>query len=116
MNSDSRKSKLEELKIKIKKGDIPKFSPHFGGANLIITDDPNYMGLPHDTRILTENAAELSWLVFELKEIFEDQIDSLNKYTFYPSIGNAINQATGQKKGLIETMLNVIDTLEKDWA
>lgn len=43
-----------------------------GGANLIITDDPNYMGLPHDTRILTENAAELSWLVFELKEIFED--------------------------------------------
>ncbi len=115
MNSESRISKIEELKTKIKKGEFPKSSTHFGGANLIITDNPTYLGLPHDIRILTENAGELSWLVFELKDIFEDQINSINKYKFYPSIGNYINKAIGQKNGLIETMLYVIDSVEKEW-
>jgi hypothetical protein len=116
MNADSQKTSLEELRAKIKKGNYSKTSPHFGGANLIITDNPTYLGLPHDTLILTEHASELSWLVFELKEIFEDRIDYLNKYKFYPKIGYFINEAIGQKKNLRETMLYVIDNLEKDWA
>jgi len=115
MTQDSKKTLLEKLKTKIKMGSIPKTSPHFGGANLIITDDPTYLGLPHDTWILSENASELSWLVFELKDIFEDQIDSINKYKFYPSIGSYINTAIGQKNELIETMLYVIDSIEKEW-
>lgn len=115
MNPDSKKISLEELRAKIKKGNYSKTSPHFGGANLIITDNPTYIGLPHDKSILTEHASELSWLVFELKEIFKDQIDHLNKYKFYPSIGYYINEAFGQKKNLPETMLYIIDKLEKDW-
>lgn len=116
MNADSSKTSLKELRAKIETGNYPNSSPHFGGANLIITDDPTYLGLPHDTRILTEHASELSWLVFELKEIFEDRIDYLNKYKFYPKIGYFINETIGQKKNLRETMLYVIDNLEKDWA
>jgi hypothetical protein len=57
-----------------------------------------------------------SFTVFELKEIFEDQIDYLNKYKFYPSIGVFINEALGQKKNLPEIMLHTIDKLEKDLA
>jgi hypothetical protein len=116
MNADSKKTSLEELRAKIKKGNYSNTSPHFGGANLIITDNPTYIGLPHDTRILTEHASELSWLVFELKAIFEDQIDYLNKYKFYPRIGYFINEAIGQKKNLPETMLYIIDNLEKEWG
>lgn len=115
MTTNSKKTPLEKLKAKIIKGSFPKSSPHFGGANLIITDDPTYLGHAQDIRVLTENANELSWLVFELKEIFEDQIDSLNKYKFYPSIGIAINEAMEQKKELIDIMLFVIDTIEKEW-
>ena len=116
MKADSKKTSLEELRAKIKKGIYSKTYPHFGGANLIITDNPTYIGLPHDTSILTDHASELSWLVFELKEIFKDQIDHLNKYKFYPSIGDYINQSLDQKKNLPETMLYIIDKLEKDWA
>ena len=116
MKADSKKTSLEELRAKIKKGNYSNTSPNFGGANLIITDNPTYIGLPHDTRIFTDHASELSWLVFELKGIFEDQIDDLNKYKFYPSIGDYINEAFGQKKNLPETMLYIIDKLEKDWA
>ena len=115
MKADSKKTSLEELRAKIKKGIYSKTYPHFGGANLIITDNPTYIGLPHDTSILTDHASELSWLVFELKEIFKDQIDHLNKYKFYPSIGDYINQSLDQKKNLPETMLYIIDKLEKDW-
>ena len=116
MTTNSKKTPLEKLKAKIIKGSFPKSSPHFGGANLIITDDPTYLGHAQDIRIFTGNANELSWLVFELKEIFEDQIDSMNKYNFYPIIGIAINEALDQKKELIETMLYVIDILEKEWG
>jgi hypothetical protein len=116
MTANSKKTPLEKLKAKIIKGSFPKSSPHFGGANLIITNDSTYLGYDQDIRIFTENASELSWLVFELKEIFEDRIDYLNKYKFYPSIGIAINEALDQKKELIETMLYVIDILEKDWV
>jgi hypothetical protein len=115
MTPDSKKTSLEKLKAKIKKGSVPKSSPHFGGANLIITNDSTYLGYDQDIRIFTENASELSWLVFELKEIFEDQIDSLIKYKFYPSIGIAINEAIEHKKELIDTMLFVIDKIEKEW-
>jgi hypothetical protein len=115
MTTNSKKTPLEKLKAKIIKGSFPKSSPHFGGANLIITDDPTYLGHPQDIRILTENANELSWFVFELKEIYEDQIDSLNKYKFYPSIGIAIKEAIEQKKGIIDAMLFVIDKIEKEW-
>ena len=115
MTPKSKKTPLEKLKDKIIKGSFPKSSPHFGGANLIITDDPTYLGYPHDIRILTDHASELSWLVFELKEIFKNKIDSMNKYNFYPSIGIAINEAVDQKKDLIDTMLFVIDTIEKEW-
>ena len=108
MTTNSKKTPLEKLKAKIIKGSFPKSSPHFGGANLIITDDPTYLGHAQDIRVL-------SWLVFELKEIFEDQIDSLNKYKFYPSIGIAIREAMEQKKELIDIMLFVIDTIEKEW-
>jgi hypothetical protein len=116
MTQDSKKTLLEKLKTKIKMGSFPKTSPHFGGANLIITDDPTYLGHAQDIRILTEHASELSWLVFELKEIFENKIDSMNKYNFYPSIGIAINEALDQKKELIETMIYVIDILNKEWG
>jgi hypothetical protein len=115
MTANSKKTPLEKLKAKIIKGSFPKSSPHFGGANLIITDDPTYLGHAQDIRILTKHASELSWLAFELKEIFEVQIDYLNKYKFYPSIGIAINEAIEQKKELIDTMLFVIDKIEKEW-
>ena len=78
--------KLEILKNKIDSGDFPKNFEHFGGANLIITDDKHRNHYPQDIVVFTENAGSLSWLVFELKQIFNSELDYINKYGFYTNI------------------------------
>lgn len=85
-------NKIEILKEKIKSGKFPNKFEHFGGANLIITDDPSRKGYPHDTVIYTEHASAISWLIFELKDIFNEKIDYMNKYEFYPYIGELIKK------------------------
>ena len=62
-------TEIELLKEKINSGKFPNKFEHFGGANLIITDDPDRRGYPQDVVIYTEHASAISWLVFELKDI-----------------------------------------------
>lgn len=107
---------IDELKHKIKHGEFPKNHKHFAGANLIITNDPNYHGLKHDERILTSHAGALSWLVFELKKIYESKLDAKNKYNFYPYIGQLIQASVEVNDDLFETMFFVIEKIEEDWG
>ncbi len=108
--------KINELKTKINSGQFPSEFPHFGGANLIITNDPNRNGYEHDTIIYSEHASALSWLVVELKKIYNDEIDSINKYDFYPYIGQLINNTLKRQELLFETMLHVVEEIENDWG
>jgi hypothetical protein len=108
--------KLETLKTKINSGQFPNDYPHFGGANLIITDDPDRRGYPQDVVICSEHASALSWLVFELKNIYNEEIDYMNKYEFYPYIGQLINKTLKRQEHLFETMLQVVEEIESDWG
>ena len=63
-------NKIKLLKDKINSSQFPNDFPHFGGANLIITNDPNRNYYEHDVEVFSENAGTLSWLVFKLKQIF----------------------------------------------
>lgn len=105
--------KLERLKDKIAKGDFPKIFEHFGGANLIITNDKNRNHYPQDIVVFSENAGSLSWLVFELKNIFNSELDYMNKYGFYTNIGNLMNLCISEGLNLKETMLFVVNELKK---
>ncbi len=105
--------KLETLKDKIGNGDFPKDFEHFGGANLIITDDKNRNHYPQDIVVLSENAGSLSWLVFELKHIFNSELDSINKYGFYTNIGNLMNSCISEGLNLKDTMIFVVNDLKK---
>ena len=107
---------ISELRKTISTGKFPNDFPHFGGANLIITNDPNRNGYEHDIIICSEHASALSWLVTELKKIYNDEIDYMNKYDFYPSIGKLINQTLTRQELLFEVMLNIVDELEKEWG
>jgi hypothetical protein len=107
--------KLIDLKSKINEGDFPKNYPHFGGANLIITDDANRNFHEGDVVVYSVHAGALSWLVHELKVIYDDRIDYLNKYSFYPMIGEIINEVFSKEGALIDSMVKVIDEIERRW-
>jgi hypothetical protein len=109
-------NKLENLRQLIEKGKFPKSFPEFGGANLIITKDLNRNFYDNDVVVYSEHAPALSWLVIELKEIYDSEIDYLNKYDFYPSIGELINKTLKRQEYLFETMLDIIDEIEKEWG
>jgi hypothetical protein len=109
-------TKLEQLRIvrdKIFKNKYPKKHIEFGGANLIITDqiDRNF----HDGDILVyhPDAQSLSWLVYQLKSIFEDSIDAVNKYEFYGRIGELFLDCLNCEMTVRETMIYMIGWAEK---
>ena len=107
---------LDELINRINIGDFPKYFPHFGGANLIITDDPNRNFDDGDTIIYSEHASALSWLVFELKKIYSSKLNYRNKYDFYPYIGSLIQASVNANDDLFETMLFVVKKIDEDWS
>lgn len=77
--------KFESLKNSIlKMDDIPQSEALFGVANLIVSDDPNRNRKEEDIFVLTKYPREVSWFVFQLKEIFLSEFDGTNKYSFYP--------------------------------
>ena len=106
---------IKSLKEKIEKGSFPNEFKHFGGANLIITDDKNRNFLEGDIVIYTEHASALSWLVIELKIIYDSKLNSLNKYDFYPYIGELIQSSVNANDDLFETMLFVVQKIKEDW-
>jgi hypothetical protein len=111
MNNPSVKS----LREQIEKGHFPTDFPHFGGANLIITNDPNRNFHEADVVVYTDHAAALSWLVVELKKIYDDSLNFRNKYDFYPYIGQLIQASVKHNDDLFETMLYVVDKIEEEW-
>ena len=106
---------LVSLKDIINSGQFPVDFPHFGGANLIITNDPNRNYHEGDVVVYSEHASALSWLVVELKKIYDFKLNSLNKYDFYPYMGELIQASVNANDDLFETMLFVVDKIEEDW-
>jgi hypothetical protein len=106
---------IQRLKVLINSGQFPTDYPHFGGANLIITNDPNRNFHEGDVVIYTDHAAALSWLVIELKKIYDLKLDYTNKYDFYPYIGNLIQSSVNANDDLFEIMLFVVEKIEEDW-
>jgi len=108
--------KIKALKEKINSGQFPTEFPHFGGANLIITNDENRNFLEGDLVIYTEHASALSWMLIELKKVYDSSLNYKNKYEFYPYIGELIQASVKANDDLFETMLFVMDKIEEDWG
>jgi hypothetical protein len=108
--------KLDKLRALIESGKFPKKFPEFGGANLIITKDKNRNYHEGDIVVFSEHAPALSWLVIQLNKIYDEEIDYINKYDFYPSIGKLINRTLTKQELLFEVMLNIVGELEKEWG
>ncbi len=72
---------------------VPHEGKHFAGAGLIVTDDPNRNHHEGDVVVFSPFAGQISWLIYQMKSAFSDEIDLLNKLTFYPALGRAANAA-----------------------
>ena len=108
--------KLDDLRQIIEQGKFPNNFPEFGGANLIITKNHYRSYQKGDLVVYSEHASALSWLVIELKKIYDSELNHLNKYDFYPSIGKLINETLTRQEYLFETMLFIVEQIEKDWG
>lgn len=108
--------KINNLRLLIEKQEYPKVFPEWGGANLIITKDLKRDHLDHDILVYSKNASALSWLVTKLSEIYELEINYINKYSFYPSIGENLIKSISKKESLFDTMIYVVDEIEKKWG
>ena len=109
------KTEIKQLKDIINSGKFPKEFSHFGGADLIITNDPKRNFREGTVVVYTEHAAALSWLVFELKKIYDSKLNYSNKYDFYPYIGELIQSSVYAHDDLFETMLFVVQKIKEDW-
>jgi len=107
---------LNILRQNIEKGMFPSDFPEFGGAKLIITSNPDRSYEEGDTIVYSKHAAALSWLVEELKRIYNADLNYLNKYDFYPEIGQIINKSLKRREDLFEIMLNVVAEIEAEWG
>lgn len=103
---------LKEFYNYVKTTELPKRSDLFAGSNLIITNNTNRAKKDNDVVIYTQDAETLSWFVFNLKEIFKNDLDCFNKYSFYPQIGLLLNEAINNGLDVREQMLFTIERLQ----
>lgn len=94
--------KLDSLERKIQSGNIEKEASsveEWGGADVIISRQLNdsikgWLGdqslaislqetEPRRRVVITEFSKELSWLFYQLRDIFAEEIDHISKYDFY---------------------------------
>jgi hypothetical protein len=108
--SNNIEAQLQQLAETIKEGRLQNSPKLFQGANLVMRISPpteDYK--PQDVIVVTEDAYTISSLIFALKEIFAIDINSMNKYAFYPAIGKALNKSISAGLNTQEQMLNILD-------
>jgi hypothetical protein len=122
---------IEDLQMRIENTDISveaKTAEEWGGADVIIQqtldadieewlgDQPAVIALqstePRRRAVITEHSRELSWLFYELSEVFSQEIDYASKYDFYGLLAQsaidylANNEDAQGAGGLLLAVLN----------
>ncbi len=95
----------------------PEGTVLFAGAELIVTDKP--INDEKDVVVVTNYAAELSSLIFELRDRLAEYIDCANKYEFYPRLGLAANRCIKElgdnPASLINAVLGEAADIAEEW-
>lgn len=107
-----KQAKLNALREIISKNEVENLSKNtslFGGADIsIVSKRPDYKdgfyGNPQV--VVTKYSKELSWLIFQLKDIFKDELDYLNKYPFYGRLAEKANKSIELNGENLSKLLN----------
>lgn len=96
----------------------PKRKERFVGADLAVSDKPVEVH-PSDVLVVTKYPYELSSVVFELRDRLKGYIDYLNKYEFYPRLGEAasrcIEEGFDEPASLIGAVLTEAENIADEW-
>ena len=91
----------------------------FEGAGIVVAGKPAGKGAPENPGlqyVFSERAAELSSIIYSLRDIFLEKIDFLSKYAFYGRLAEAANaylSASGDDAGVFDS---VLDEARRLWA
>ena len=89
---------------------------HWGGADLIVTDKP---WEDNAVMVVTKYAGEISSLIEELRDRLGDHINYINKYEFYPRLGEAANRSIKENGDvlhcIISDMLGEARDIAEEW-
>lgn len=88
----------------------------FGGDISIVSKLPtqknSFYGDP--LYVVTKFSKELSWLIYKLKEIFNEDLDYVNKYPFYGRTAECANKSIREnRENLKKILLDILDEAEK---
>jgi len=89
----------------------------FGGADISIVSKlpkqkDSFYGDP--LYVVTKFSKEISWLIYQLKEIFNDDLDYMNKYPFYGRLAESANKSISiNSENLKKILLDILDEAEK---
>ncbi len=102
--------------------DVSKLSENtenFRGADIIVSDDPecpSSNGWSDYIRVITPFCTEVSWLILQLKDIFREELDFVNKYHFYGAMAEAANTAirkdSNNRNAVLVAMIERAETIE----
>lgn len=110
---------MDTLLKQLANEDYPKSHMEFGGAGVIITDDPKRVGHPNDIILTHPDGGSLAWFVYQLKEVYNPKIDSTNKYEFYSIVALSLKYYLRLGLSTRDTMLvtaGKIDSLMNNWV
>jgi len=98
----------------ISNGKVPSDGRLFAGAHLIITDRPLRNRRDRyntDVIVCSPHAREISWVVFQLKEVFSEDFDKLFgwKYQFYEALGEAANKSIAEGNDKRTILADIVD-------
>jgi len=112
---------IRNLENLVQDNNVPKSKELFAGANLIITTENNspynanhHKKYPQDIVIRSSHCYEISWIIFQLKEVYKKDINSNNKYEFYPLIGQVIKMGFENNYPLQKIYMNIIEAC-RNW-
>lgn len=116
------KEELKLLRELIVTQDVSKLSQNtenFRGADIIVSDDPecpSSNGWSDYIRVITPFCTEVSWLILQLKDIFREELDFVNKYHFYGAVAEAANTAikkdNNNRNAVLVAMIERAETIE----
>jgi hypothetical protein len=107
---------LNRLEEAIAQGMIPSDDDHFAGAGLVISDDPNRNHEGDDVFVCLPTAGQISWVVRQIKEIFDGDLDHLNKLTFYPELGRAAQRANEDGASTNTIARAIVEEAKNYWS
>lgn len=92
-------------------GESDNFKKEWGGAGIIVTSEKDDKRKA-DIKIITKHAKHISFLLYQLKDIFKKYIDYSNKREFYAYVVNLIDREELEKEDDgKQVLISMIDKL-----